>query len=109
MEIVDIDNVKEGMIIIEDVLDKQGNVLLKKGTILTNALIGKVKSLGISGVCVKNAEKNGSTNNISLEISTDLKELEYKFSDVRGNKIMEEIMAAVKEYITEKGGSNGTN
>lgn len=108
MEMVNIDNAKEGMIIVEDVLNKKGNILLKEGTILKKALIRKLKSLGISGVCIEDAEKNDNTDNISLAISTGLKELEYKFSDVRGNAIMEELMAAVEEHITEKGGSNGT-
>jgi len=108
MEMVSIDNAKEGMIIVEDVLNKKGNILLKERTILTKALIRKLKSLGISGLYVKNAEKNDSPDNIPPAVSTDLEELEYRFSDVRGNAIMEELMVAVKEYITEKGGSNGT-
>jgi len=33
-------------------------------------------------------------------------ELDHMFSDVRGNERMEELMAAVKEYITEKTNSN---
>ena len=107
MEMVNIDNAREGMVIIEEILNEQGNVLLKQGTTLTKALIGKLKSLGISGVCVENAEKDDSPNNISPAESTELKELECKFLDVRGNEIMEELMAAVKEYITEKGSSNG--
>jgi hypothetical protein len=108
MGMVDIDNAREGMISVEDVLNKQGNVLLKKGTILTKALIGKLKSLRISGVCVKNAEENNNTDNTSPEVSTQLEELEHRFSDVMGNAIMEELMAAIKEYIEEKDGSNGT-
>jgi hypothetical protein len=107
MEMVNIDNAKEGMIIIEGVLNKQGNVLLEKGTVLTKDLIGKLKSLGISEVYVENAEKNNNPDTIPPAVLTKLKELEYTFSDVRGNAIMEEIMAAVKEYITEKGSSNG--
>lgn len=108
MEIVNIDDAKEGMIISEEILNEQGNVIVKGGIILTKALIGKLKLLGISGVCVENAEKNDGPNNISRAESTKLKELEYKFSDVRDNEIMEELMAAVKEHITEKGSSNGT-
>lgn len=108
MEMVNIDNAKEGMIVIEGVLNKQGNVILEKGTVLTKDLIGKLKSLGISEVCVESAEKNDSPDTISPAVLTELKELEYKFSDVRGNAIMEELMVAVKEYITEKGSRNGT-
>jgi len=108
MEMVNIDDAKEGMIVSEEILNEQGNVLVKGGIILTKDLIRKLKLLGISGVCVENAEKNDGPNNISPAESTELKELEYKFSDVRGNEIMEELMAAVKEHITEKGSRNGT-
>jgi hypothetical protein len=107
MEMVDIENAKEGMII-NELLDEQGKVLLKKGTILTKDLIVKLKSLGISGVYVDNAESNDSTDNISPEALAELKELEYKFSDVRGNEIMEELMSAAKEYIIKKEGGNDT-
>jgi len=33
-------------------------------------------------------------------------ELDHMFSDVRGNEPMEELMAAVKEYIKEKANSD---
>jgi protein tyrosine phosphatase (PTP) superfamily phosphohydrolase (DUF442 family) len=107
MDMVKIDDAKEGMIIIEEILNEQGNVFLKEGTVLTKDMIRKLKSLGISGVCVENPEKNGSPDNMSPAASTELKELEYRFSNVRGDAIMEEIMVAVKEYITEKGSSDG--
>ena len=39
-------------------------------------------------------------------IAEELEALESKFSEVRGNAIMEELMDAAKEYLTEKGDSN---
>ena len=109
MEMVNIDDAKEGMIIIKEVLNEQGNVLVKEGAILTKDLIRNLKSMGISGVCVENAEKNDTPDSNSQPVSAALKEVEYRFSDVRGNAIMEELMAAAKEYITERGSSNGTH
>ena len=53
------------------------------------------------------AEDDENEGNISIEESPELKELEYRFSDVRGNEIMEELMAALKDYIMEKSGNNG--
>ncbi len=50
---------------------------------------------------------NGKDNQSSIFprlMSTE--ELDHMFSDVRGNERMEELMAAVKEYITEKADSN---
>jgi hypothetical protein len=107
MGIISIDNAEEGMIIVKAAVNEQGNVLLKKGAILTKALIGKLRSLGISEVLVDEGDEVEATDNISIEESPELKELEYRFSDVRGNEIMEELIAAVKEYLTEKGDSNG--
>lgn len=107
MGIISIDNAEEGMIIVKAAVNEQGNVLLKKGAILTKALIGKLRSLGISEVLVDEGDEVKATDNISIEESPELKELEYRFSDVRGNEIMEELIAAVKEYLTEKGDSNG--
>jgi hypothetical protein len=107
MGIISIDNAEEGMIIVKAAVNEQGNVLLKKGAILTKALIGKLRSLGISEVLVDEGDEVEATDNISIEESPELKELEYRFSDVRGNEIMEELIAAVKEYLMEKGDSNG--
>lgn len=39
-------------------------------------------------------------------LDEELEALESKFSEVRGNEIMEEVMDAAKEYLTEKGDSN---
>ena len=52
-------------------------------------------------------DKNSKDNHNSIFpglISTE--ELDHMFSDVRGNELMEELMAAVKEYITEKTNGN---
>jgi hypothetical protein len=38
-----------------------------------------------------------------------MEELENRFSDVRGNAVMEEIMAAVREYAAGKGSANGAD
>ena len=52
--------------------------------------------------------KNDNTQQSSLSTITDIETLKSKFSDVRGNEIMEELLAAVKEHITEKGSADGT-
>jgi hypothetical protein len=52
--------------------------------------------------------KNNNRQHSSLSTITDIETLESKFSDVRGNEIMEELLAAVKEYITEESCTDGT-
>ena len=104
---INLDNVKEGIIISEDVLNNKGTILIKKGTALTADMIRKLKSLGIMEVCVVNTDKDDSQDNVSPE-PMKMEELEDKFSDVRDDAIMEELMAAVKEYITERAHGNDT-
>lgn len=104
---INLDNAKEGMIISEGVLNNKGSILIKKGTTLTADMIRKLKSLGIMEVCVVNTDKDDSQDNVSPE-PMEMEELEHKFSDVRGDAIMEELMAAAKEYITERGSGNDT-
>lgn len=48
---------------------------------------------------------NESQDSIS-SIAEEIEALEYKFSEVRGNEIMEALMDAAKEYLIEKGNSN---
>ncbi|GAG05096.1 unnamed protein product [marine sediment metagenome] len=102
---INLDNAKEGMIVSEDVLNNKGSILMKKGIALTADMIKKLKSLGIMEVCVVNTDKDDSQDNVSPE-PMEMEELEHKFSDVRDDAIMEELMAAVKEYITERGCGN---
>lgn len=102
---INLDNAKEGMIISEDVSNNKGNILLKKGTALTVKVISRLKLLGILEVSVVNNKENDSQDNVP-PAPMEMEELESKFSDVRGDAIMEELMAAVKEYITERESSN---
>ncbi len=114
MEMVNMDDAKEGMTITADVKSSQGKVLLKAGTTLTADLIKGLRALKVPEVYVDNDNDSHGPANISSAVSaepdepTELTELKHKFSDVRGNAIMEEIMAAVKDYLTEKGSQNGT-
>ena len=52
-------------------------------------------------------DKNSKDNHGSISPRLmNTEELDHMFSDVRGNEPMEELMAAVKEYITEKTNEN---
>ncbi len=104
---INLDNAQEGMIVSKDVLNNKGNILIKKGAALTADMIKKLKSLGVLEVCVGTTDKDDSQDNVSPE-PMEMEELEHKFSDVRDDAIMEELMAAVKEYITERGSGNDT-
>ena len=52
-------------------------------------------------------DKNSKDNQSSIfPRLMNTEELDHMFSDVRGHEPMEELMAAVKEYITEKTNGN---
>lgn len=103
---IDLNNAESGMVIAEDTLNSRGSLILKKETVLTNDLIKKLRSWGVSEICV---EGEGHENTPAISKGIGMEELETRFSDVRGNAIMEEIMAAVREYAAEKGPANGAD
>jgi hypothetical protein len=103
---IDLNNAEAGMVISADTLNSPGSLILKKGTVLTDDLIKKLRSWGVSEICVE-----GEDQEIPQPISKGMgmEELETRFSGVRGNAIMEEIMAAVGEYMAEKGPAHGAD
>ncbi len=105
---INLDDAKEGMVLVEDVSNERGNVLLKKGTALTEDLISTMKSLGIAVLPVDSPGGDGDETN-HFSAPTELRELEYRFSDVRDNPLMEELMAASKEHIAARGGNDDTS
>ncbi|MDI6790305.1 MAG: hypothetical protein QME44_06430 [Thermodesulfobacteriota bacterium] len=103
---IDLNNAESGMVIAEDTLNSRGSLILKKGTVLTDDLIKKLKSWGVSELCV---EGDGQENTPAISKGIGMEELEGRFSDVRGNAIMEKIMAAVREYVAGKGSAHGAD
>jgi hypothetical protein len=104
---INLDNAKEGMILLEDVLNDRGDIFLKKGTVLTQSLIDRLKSSGASEISVENTEETKIQESVPPSVAKQIEELESRFSDVRGDVIMGEVLAAVKEYITERGIRDG--
>lgn len=106
MAVVDISNAKKDMITAEDLLSPAGNVLLPKDTVLTANIIKKLKSEDILTLSIQDAGQHDDEK-ASLLLADDMEAVERRFSDVRDNTIMEEILGAVKEYLSEKGAANG--
>jgi hypothetical protein len=106
MAVVDISNAKKDMITAEDLLSPAGNVLLPKDTVLTANIIKKLKSEDILTLSIQDAGQHDDEK-ASLLLADDMEAVERRFSDVRDNTIMEEILGAVKEYLSEKGAGNG--
>lgn len=106
MAVVDINNAKKDMITAEGLLSPGGRLLLQKGTVLTANIIKRLKSDGILTLSIQDAGQHNDEK-ASLFLADDMEAVERRFSDVRDNPIMEEILCAVKEYLAEKGAGNG--
>ncbi len=105
MGVVDINNAKKNMITAVDLLSPGGSLLLQKGTVLTATMIKRLKSVGILTLSIQEAGQHNGEK-ASLFLADDMDAVERRFSDVRDNTIMEEILCAVKEYLSEKGAGN---
>lgn len=67
-EQVTIDNIQDGMVLSEPVLNKHGQVLIGKDIKLENKHIRILKSWNVQFVYIKNNEKKADTDNISKEL-----------------------------------------
>jgi DNA-binding ferritin-like protein len=97
MVVLEIDELKLGMILAEPVVNQQGLRLLEQGTALTKKRIWMLKTWGIEQVCVKGKPRG---NDEGAEVAmmetkeTIEKELQEKFADVADDPVMAEIMKA---------------
>lgn len=102
MGVLNISDLKTGMALAQDVLNKHGNILLKQGNILTEKQILILKSWGITETDIKDVDKiqiekiemeSLSVNIIAL-VEQEVKELFPLFNN---NPVMEEIYRIVKK------------
>lgn len=109
MQTIDLDDAKHGMVIEENVVNARGATLVKKGVSLTGDLIAKLKSWGITTLSVAGTGDPGPDETFAAAQvnAEELRELERRFANVRGNAIMDVIKTAASEYLAEKGKNNG--
>ncbi len=62
----------------------------------------RLKSVGILTLSIEDAGQHNDEK-ASPFLADDLEAVERRFSDVRDHAIMEEILCAVKEYLSETG------
>ena len=102
MAIIEVNELKPGMILAESVFNQQELLLLEKDTALTRKRIWILKTWGIKRVSVKGKSKEGGKTAIEIEREsreTIEKELKAKFEDVIDNPVMEEIMKAAHRQL----------
>ena len=97
MAILNVNDLKPGMILTEAVYNQQELLLLEKDTALTKKRIWILKTWGIQRVNVKGKPKDAGKTAIEIELEsreTIENELKAKFEDVIDDPVMEEIMKA---------------
>ena len=106
MGYVTLEEAKEEMVMAEDILNANGLVLVGKGTVLTAAMIDRLKGHKIPGLTVHDPQSTGGPS-CSVASPGNEQDLECRFSLVREDPIMEELLEAVRGYFSEKDAGNG--
>ena len=103
MGILNIDDLKGGMVLAKDILNKHGNILIKKGNILSEQNILILKAWGITEISVKGVDQKqvdqAEIQALPAEkVDSIEKELREFFPDFADNQVMEEIYRVVKKF-----------
>jgi hypothetical protein len=102
MAILNVTQLKPGMILAESVYNQQELLLLEKDTSLTKKRIWMLKTWGIDRVHIKGKRKAGQTDIIETERETKKaieNELKAKFADVIDDPVMRAIMKAASQQL----------
>ncbi len=95
---------KEGMCVGDDVTTSDGRLLLKKGTVLTNAFIQKLTTLNIDEVLIetKTDQEESSSDSKPIEISQEVKEdARNKFIGLEMNAVLENLLTLTEKHLQE--------
>ena len=102
MGLVNVSDLKDGMVVQNQVSNKHGNVLLKKGDTLTQKNIVLLKSWGITEVDIQSfdrqhAEEIGNEILPPEIISSINEEIKALFPEFKENPLMEKLYGIVKK------------
>jgi hypothetical protein len=102
MGLVNVSDLKEGMVVLNPVSNKHGNVLLKKGDTLTEKNMVLLKSWGITEVDIESSDRHqaeGIANDaLSPEIIESIdKEVEGMFPEFDDNPLMDKLFVIIKK------------
>jgi hypothetical protein len=104
---VSIDHVQAGMVLSKDAYNFRKQLLLPRGTVLSSKNLEMMKAWGVSEV-----ETDGCSEPTLEEVEVSLSRhpglaaaaqaLDYRFSDVRHDPLMKEILTIAKKQLLEK-------
>ena len=116
MGVLSVNDLKDGMVLASEVKNKHGNILLKKGNMLSEKHIMLLKSWGITKADIVSVDKEQVEKRKIEELSSDLmisieEGLKGLFPDDGDNPLMQEIYRIVKKFrmkqAMEQTGGNG--
>jgi len=102
MGILNIDDLKVGMVLAEDLLNKHGNILIKKGNTLSEQNIMPLKAWGVTDVNVQGVDQEEIQNMPAEVIDYIENDLRLVFPHIGGDPIMEEIYRVIKKFRLKK-------
>ncbi|MBE9545861.1 MAG: hypothetical protein IMF10_00025 [Proteobacteria bacterium] len=103
MGALNINDIKVGMVLAQDVRNKHGIILLKEGRILAERDITVLKTWGITEVSIKDVDRDQVVKEEMEALPNDVvesieKELDELFPPLGDNPVMEEIYRIVKKF-----------
>ena len=105
MAILDVSELKRGMVLTEEIRNAQGTLLLGSGRTLTDKDIWVLKAWGVGEIVADGAREKKEESDIESNSETKelmLARLAKKFSDTLGDPVMEDIMKAAVEVRAER-------
>ena len=107
MGVLNIDDLKGGMVLEDDILNKHGNMLMKKGNTLSEQNIMVLKAWGVTEVSVVGVDQNQvdleEMQTLPAEVIESIEnELRMFFPYIGGDLVMEEIYRVVKKFRLKK-------
>jgi len=103
MGVLNIDDLKGGMVLADDIFNKHGNILMKKGNTLSEQNIMPLKAWGVTEVNVEGVDQKQvdqeETQTLPAEVIDSIEnELRLFFPHIEGDLIMEEIYRVIKKF-----------
>ncbi len=113
MGVLNINDLKTGMVLAQSAKNKHGVVILGKGNVLTEKHIHSFKAWGITGVNIKDIDGDQVIKQEMEALPNDIvesieKELDKLFPPFEANPVMEEIYKIVKK-VNLRQAANQTN
>lgn len=94
-------DLQAGMVLSDDVLDQQGQVLLPKGALLTEATIAHLPAHGIEAVAVLREHDSAASTDSGPDDTAILQRLDHVFRHTDINESDDAVTGLLRMYVTD--------